>query len=106
MSDWFKDPGQRSMVETLFAISGLIGKQPEPVKMWVTSTVWAALALEAGEAPGKHPMPLPGAFEALTFGNLLVVNSGTEDEEHCHRLNAPGAEKAGFAWKRENWRTG
>jgi hypothetical protein len=91
------------LLDKLMATEALV----EPgAKMWVTSTVWAALALEVGGTKGDHPTPAPGEFTSLKFRKLTVINSGSEDEEMCHRLNRGDAERSGFQWKREHWRTG
>lgn len=91
------------MIDRLMAVSALV----EPgARMYVTATCWAALALEIGSAKGEHPEPTPDNFGAIRFGKLLVINSGSEDEEMCHRLNRGDAERSGFQWKREHWRVG
>lgn len=90
------------MLDRLLAIDALVERD---TKMWLTSSMWAALALEVGMAEaGTNPQP--GQFEALKFRRLTVVNSGSEDEEMCHQLNRPDAERSGFAWKRDHWMTG
>ena len=87
------------LLDKLMATEALV----EPgAKMWVTSTVWAALALELGPCAAARP----GEFTSLKFRRLTVINSGTDDEEWCHRQNRADAERSGFQWKREHWRTG
>jgi len=90
-------------------VSALIGKQPTPVKMYLTSVDWARLADEVNqmemEVPGK--LATPRHFKDLLVGNnLLVINSGTEDESAVNLMNAAEADRISFQKRRIHFQTG
>ena len=84
-------------------ISGIVGEIAPPVTMFVTASEWARIAREV-ERLGSRPNPQN--FRQLILRSLIVVNSGSEDEEAVWLLNQPEAERCGFAWKRDNWISG
>lgn len=95
-------------LEVLQRISALIGEIDEPVTMFVTSQHWASIAKEAEEFL-VDPLTLPNRinFKELRVGrNLLVVNSGSEDQGAVNIANRLEAERCGFQAKRERLRTG
>ena len=95
-------------LEMLTRISALIGEVEEPVLYFVTSTQWAAIAEEARAVvldPSR--LPTPENFKELRVGkNLLVVNSGSEDQDAVNIANRAEAERVHFQAKRERLRTG
>lgn len=96
----------------LLRVAALIGPQPEPVIMMVTSTRFGRIAAEMNELEGVDPeLPLrkatPQNCEDLMVGkHLRVVNSGTEDQETVHRVNVAEAERVNFQARRVRLQTG
>lgn len=80
-------------------VSSIIGDEPEPATVFVTSAEWAQIAAEV-EKFGKKPNPQN--FRRLQIRSLILVNSQAEDQEACDLLNGPDADRVGFAWKRDN----
>ncbi len=89
-------------------ISALIDPDIDtPVQMFVTSQHFAALADEMGAFVKGPVMPNPQNFKELRVGdNLIVVNSGSEDQDAVNIANRMEAERANFAYRRDNFRTG
>lgn len=103
-----RPPRVSSYVEKLLRISQLVA--PEPTLMLLTSTNWGLLA---DEIWGQHKdsladqtkRPSPSNFQRLIIGTLTVANSGTEDQDVVNIANQAAAEKAHFAFKRDQWQT-
>lgn len=78
-----------------------------PVTMFVTSQHFAALADEMGAFVKGQVQPNPSNFKELRVGdNLIVVNSGSESQGAVNLANKMEAERANFAYRRDNFRTG
>jgi hypothetical protein len=91
-----------SIMEKLFTIAGLCD---EETLMFVTSTHWAEIARALkGEHPGTRLNP--ANFKRLKILKLTIVNSGSEDQEAINLVNKEYAERAHFAYNRENRRVG
>lgn len=101
--------GDTPEVQELFRVSQLLGPRQDPVVMLVTATRWARIAAElaAGDLEDPLRLPTPDNFKELRVGkNLLVVNSGWEDEHEVHRRNLRAAEQSNFQARRQRLRTG
>ncbi len=78
-----------------------------PVQMFVTSTLFAAIYAEMKALVTGPVQPNPQNFKELMVGkNMLVINSGSEDQAAVNIANVMEAQRANFAWRRDNLRTG
>ncbi len=100
--------GDTPEVQELFRVSQLLPND-KCVVMLVTATRWARIAAElaAGDLEDPLRLPTPDNFKEMRVGkNLLVVNSGMEDEYEVHRRNIAAAEQTNFQARRQRLRTG
>ena len=95
-------------LEVLNRISALIGDTPEPVVMFVTSDHFMRIAEEIKPILSDPTyLPNPSNFKELRVGrNLLVVNSGSEDQGAVNIANRMDAERVGFRWKHDHLQKG
>jgi hypothetical protein len=99
-------------LQVLRRISALIGEVEKPVTMFVTSQHWGAIAneivtLHKDDLRDPTNLPTPWNFKELKIGNnLLVVNSGSEDQGAVNLANRLEAERTNFAYRRDNFRIG
>jgi hypothetical protein len=97
-------------VEVLRRIAALVGDAKPPVRYFVSSTRWGNIARElkmdyALAFTDPTNLPNPDNFKEMMIGNgLLVINSGTEDENVVNFVNRAEAERCNFAKKRDNLR--
>ena len=97
-----------SHLRMLERLSALIAPDLDPpVTMFVTSTLWAAIYAEMLPMVEGPVKPNPTNFKELMVGrNMIVVNSGSEDQIAVNLANRMEAERSNFAWRRDNLRTG
>jgi len=99
-------------VDVLRRIAALVGEANPPVRYFVSSTRWGNIAREMemdffNELADPTNLPNPDNFKELKIGKgLLVINSGTEDEDVVNLVNRAEAERCNFAKKRDSLRTG
>lgn len=97
------------ILRELMRISALIGAVDEPVVMLVTSTHFGKIAQAVAQETLMEPLnlPTPENFKELRVGkNLLVANSGTEDEETVNLANRLEARRVNFRGRAQSLRTG
>lgn len=97
-----------SDLRILERLSALIDPDLDPpVQMFVTSTHFARIAAEMQSYVKGLVKPNPSNFKELRVGNnMIVVNSGSEDQGAVNIANRMEAERANFAYRRDNFRTG
>ena len=99
-------------IEVLRRIAALLPQVSEPVRYFVSSTRWGRIAAELSAEYAyalRDPtnLPKPDNFDSMMIGKgLLVVNSGTEDEEVVAFVNKAEAERVHFQERRETLRIG
>jgi hypothetical protein len=96
-------------LQVLMRISALIGAVDEPVVMFVTSQHFGQIASEVAGMDLMDPLnpPNPDNFKELRVGkNLLVVNSGSEDQASVNLANRMEAERTDFQGRAQRLRTG
>lgn len=95
-------------LEVLNRISALIPDGAPCVTMFVTSLHWGRIAAEVKDIL-TYPTspPTPDNFKSLRVGhNLLVVNSGSEDQDAVNLANCMEAERVGFRWRHDHLQKG
>ncbi len=97
-----------SDLRLLERLSALIDPDLDPpVQVFVTSTHFARIAAEMRGYISGPVVPNPSNFKELRVGNnMIVVNSGSEDQGAVNLANQMEAERANFAYRRDNFRTG
>lgn len=104
--------GNVSHLAVLNRISALIGPVEKPVIMFVTSTHMGQIADEVNvldvAAPDRpRHKATPRNFREVRIGsNLIVVNSGSEDQGAVNLANQMEAERVNFQGRRDKLRTG
>ena len=96
-------------LQVLIRMSALIGQIDHPVTYFVTSQHWGKIAEEVAGGDLANPLLMPtfANFKELRIGkNLLVVNSGSEDQGAVNMANRMEAERVDFSGKKERLRTG
>ncbi len=77
-----------------------------PVLMFVTSPHFAAIVAEARLLVKGPVLPNPANCKEFMVGkNLIVANSGSEDQDAVNIANRLEAERSHFQWRRDNLRT-
>jgi hypothetical protein len=97
-------PGQfhLQVLHRMSALIGDLGGAP-PCRSYVTSTHYAAIF---DELQANAPGPLVRTDYGLIGNNLIVINSGTEDQEIVNIMNREEAARVDFAGRRERLRSG
>ena len=81
--------------------------EPVETHMFVTTTVWAQFAAEVSRLKtGGLPNLTPQNFTEVKLGCLLVINSGSDNQDAVDEANKQSAESSHFAWKRDHLSTG
>ena len=99
-------------MDVLRRIAALIGPVAEPVRYFVTSTRWGNIAKEieaeyVNNLSDPTNLPKPDTFKEMHIGKgLLVINSGTEDQDVVNIVNRAEAERVNFQKRREALRSG
>ena len=103
---------QTPEVEVLRRIAALLPPVSEPVRYFVSSARWGRIAQElhtnyVDSLRDPTNLPTPDNFGSMMIGKgLLVINSGTEDEDVVAYVNKAEAERVHFQERKEVLRIG